>query len=145
MSHGIATNTNDTSVRTIKLVAAAARSKGDPVTISTGNATEGVSNDASLADNTNVYRVAVALGDAASGDVYEAAVEGTVDVTVPSGTYTAGNGLHIINGAVADSSAAAEDASGEAANNDFAIVRETGTTVTTVKATLFGFAITGQT
>ena len=37
MSHGIATNTNDTSVRTIKLVAAAARSKGDPVTISTGS------------------------------------------------------------------------------------------------------------
>lgn len=134
---------NGQEVKTRLLQASSARSAGDVVVISTGT-TDGVNADASLATNTNVYKVAVALEDIASGEVGLYATEGTVRCTVPSGTYTAGNGLHVKTGAVADSGAAAEDSTGEAANNDFAIIHTGGTTVTEVIATLFNVPITGQ-
>lgn len=132
------------SAETGKLQASAARTKGDIVRISTGT-TNGVNDDLTLADDTNVYRVAVWAQNAADNEVGEVYVKGTVTMTVPSGTYTAGHGLHIVDGAVADSTAAAEDASGEVANNDFAIIVVGGTSVTEVTATLYGVAITAQT
>lgn len=135
---------NYQSVETKKLRAAAARTKGDVVRISTGH-TAGVNADVSIADDTNVYRVAVALENAASGDVYNVAVKGTVPVTVPSGNYTAGDGLDILDGAVRDSTAAAEANSGISTLNDFAIIVTGGTSVTEVTATLFGDPITAQT
>lgn len=145
MSIGQVMVANGNSQKTIKLVAAAARSKGDPAIISTGNATEGVNNDASLADNTNIYRVVVAAQSAASGAVYSAYTEGTVKMTVPSGNYTKGNGVLILDGAVADAGAVAQDASGEATNTHFGIIHTGGTSVTEITVTLFGHAITGTT
>lgn len=142
---GNVTNVNETSVETIKLVAAAARSVGDPVEISTGNTTYGVSNDASLTDNTNVKRVAVALQNAASGAVYEAAVKGTVTMTVPSGNYTTGYGIKYHDGAMADTGAAAGDFTGEVGDNVVGIIKEGGTTVTSIKVTLLGAAVTKTT
>lgn len=131
-------------VQTIKLRAAAARSKGDIIRISTGHA-DGALADVAIADDTNVYRVAVVMQSAASGDVYEAAIRGMVKATVPSGDYTAGNGLHILNGAVADSGAAAEAFTGVSTANDFAVIVEGGTSVTEVTVNLYGDPITAQT
>ena len=140
---GVASNKHEVS-RTIKLRAAAARTRGDVVRISTGHS-DGVCADVSLADNTNVYRVAVAAENVASGDIYEAFVEGSCAVTVPSATYTAGDGLDILDGAVRDSATAAEARTGQTTLNDFAVIAIGGTTVTSVTATLFGDPITAQT
>jgi hypothetical protein len=145
MAIGNVTNVNETSIKTIKLVAAAARSVGDPVEISTGNATHGVNNDASLSDNTNVKRVAVAMQSAASGAVYEAAVEGTVTMTVPSATYTKGNAIKYFDGTMADSGAVAGDSTGEVGDNVVGTILEGGTTVTSIKVTLLGKAVTKTT
>lgn len=131
----------DWSVKTIKLRAAAARSKGDPVRIGTGHSS-GTWTDISLASDTNLYRVAVALESAASGDVYEAAVQGTVDVTVPSGTYTAGNGVKVQGGALADTATAATAYDDLAANISLGCIAVGGTTVTSIKVTLTGDRIT---
>lgn len=132
------------SVETVKLKAAANRSPGDVVRISTGT-TNGVCADLTIADNTNVYTVAVVLESASTNDVYLAARKGTVKVTVPSGNYTAGNGLDILDGAVRDSTAAAEAPTGVSTLNDFAVIVTGGTSVTEVVATLYGSAITAQT
>lgn len=139
-------NVKNTEVtRLIKLVAASDRSKGDLVRISTGNATHGVNNDADVADNVTVTRYAVCNQDAESGAVYSAIEKGTVKLNVPSGTYTTGNGLMINNGAIEDTSAAAGDATGEVGDNLLGIIKEGGTTVTQITATLYGFAITPTT
>src|SRR3990167_10947005 len=107
MSSSIAKKTNKhCDTHKIKLRAAAARSKGDVVRISTGHS-DGVWADVSLADDTNVYRVAVCTQKAASGEIYEAVWMGTVDITVPSGTYTAGDGLKVLDGAIASTATAA--------------------------------------
>lgn len=130
--------------RVVKLRAAAARTAGDIVRISTGHS-DGVNADVALADDTNVYRVAVALEGIASGSVGLYAVEGTVRATVPSGNYTAGNGLDILDGAVRDSGAAAEAQTYQTTQNDFACILVGGTSVTEVTATLYGGPITAQT
>lgn len=135
---------NHQSVETIKLKAAAARVAGDVVRISSGT-TNGVWADLTLADDTNVYEVAVALEGAATGDVYHAAYKGTVTITVPSGNYTAGNGLDILDGAVRDSTTAAEAPTSVTTRNDFAVIVTGGTSVTSVVATLYGKTITAQT
>lgn len=145
MSVGIVTNANETGVQTQKLVAAAARSKGQLVRISTGNTTYGVNDDITIADDTNVYRVAVVNQDVASGSVYDAVHKGTVTLTVPSGTYTTGHGLKILDGAIASTGAAAGDSSGEVGDTSFAIIKEGGTSVTSIRATLYGFAFTATT
>lgn len=133
-----------TSTETIKLRAAAARTKGTLVRIGTGH-TSGVNTDIALADDTNVYRVAVWSHDIASGGVGDAVAKGTVKVTVPSGNYTAGNGLHIVDGALADSAAAAEAPTGATTINDVGCIVVGGTSVTEVTVTLYGDPITGQT
>ena len=128
----------------IRLRAAAARTKGDPVRISTGHA-DGVQADVALADDTNVYRIAVAAENAASGDIYNAVIKGTTKMTVASGTYTAGDGVLVVDGAVADSSSAAQDRSGEVGNNDFGIIVTGGSSVTEITVTLFGDPFTATT
>lgn len=143
MGYTGATDVKSDGVETIKLRASANRTRGDVVKISTGHS-DGVYSDATIVTDTTVYRVAVALQDIASGEIGEYAIKGTVDVTVPSGTYTAGNGLHIRAGAVADSGFAAEAPSGETTRNDFAVIQVGGTSVTSVTATLTGDPITGQ-
>lgn len=131
-------------VETIKLRAAAARAKGDVVRIGTGHA-DGVFADISLADDTNLYRVAVANEGAASGDVYEAVVKGTVDITVPSGNYTAGHGVKVLDGALASTGAAATAYDDLAANISLGIIVVGGTSVTTITVTLTGDRITATT
>lgn len=132
------------SLKTIKLEAAATRAKGDVVRISTGGAT-GCNVDLSLADDTNVYKVAVCLEAAAVGDVYEAAVEGTVLINTPSISTTVGHGVDIFDGAVRDSTTAAEARSGATTSNDFGIVVVAAASSTTQLVTLYGNTITGQT
>lgn len=129
---------------TIKLRAAAARSKGDVVRISTGHA-DGVFADVSLADDTNLYRVAVALENAASGDTYEACYKGTVVMTVPSGNYTAGHGVKVLDGALASTGAAATAFDDLAANISMGIITVGGTSVTEITVTLTGDRITATT
>ena len=124
-------------VSCIRLRAAAARVKGDIVRIGTGH-TDGVNVDISLADDTNVYRVAVAMEDAASGATYMAAYMGTVKCTVPSATYTAGDGLKVHNGAVADTATAATAFDNLSTNACFGCIAVGGTTVTEITATLYG-------
>ena len=138
------TDVSSEPVQVMYIRAAAARSKGDLVRISTGH-TSGVWVDVALADNTDVYRVAVCNQQVASGSIYQAVVKGTTSVTVPSATYTAGDGLDILDGAVRDSTAAAEAPTGQTTINDFAVILTGGTTVTSVVATLHGFPITAQT
>ena len=130
-------------VEAIRLRAAAARVKGDLVRISTGHA-DGVNADLTLADDTNVYRIAVALEDAASGATYMAAYKGTVTVTVPSATYTAGNGLRIFDGAI-DEDGTAQAYDDLSTNTHFGLVAVGGTTVTSITATLYGDRVTAAT
>lgn len=144
MSAGVNSKNSEVS-RTIKLVAAAARKKGDLVGISTGNTTHGVNNDASIADTTTPTRYACANQDAASGAVYSAVEKGTVRLTVPSGTYTTGHGLKMHDGAITTTGSAAGDATGEIGDNLIGIIKEGGTTVTQITATLYGFAVTPTT
>lgn len=143
MSIGNTTDVKSTSQETEILEAAAARTSGDVVRISTGGS-NGVNVDVALADDTNVYRVAVAPS-CDSGDIKAYVVKGTVKCTVPSGTYTAGNGLHILDGALADSGAAAEAPNGVTTNNDVGVILEGGTSVTEITVTLYGTAVTAQT
>lgn len=144
MAIGQVTDVNGTSPETTMLEAAAARSKGDAVRISTGGST-GASVDLTIADDTNVYRIAVATSDMASGDVGAYVTKGTVKVTVPSASYDAGDGFTITNGVLASSSSAADDQSGEVANTDWGVILVGGTTVTEITVTLHGFACTATT
>jgi hypothetical protein len=142
MGKQIAIGPDTYEVETEIVDAAAARTKGDVVRI--GSSATGIV-DVSLADDTNVYRVGVVLHDAASGDKYLCATKGPVSATVPSATYTAANGLDILDGAVRDSTAAAEKPNGLSANNDFGVIMTGGTTVTSVTVYLYGDAVTAQT
>ena len=124
------------------LKATAVRVKGDLVRVKASSA--GFV-DASLADDTDKYCVAVATQDCAVDDFTPYVVSGPVTITVPSGNYTAGHGLLILNGAIASSGATADQPfSGEDAN-DFAVILEGGTAVTEVKALLYGSTFTATT
>jgi len=144
MSIGQVNIVNGTSPKTIKLEAAAARTRGDVVRIGVGGST-GANVDITLADDTNIYTVAVCNENAATGDVYEAIVQGTTVMTVTSDTYTVGNGVHLLNGTVLNSDAAAEAPTGISTLNDFGVVLVGGTAVTEITATLYGDAVTAQT
>lgn len=130
--------------RKIKLRAAAARTKGTPVRCSTGHA-DGVFADVTIADDTNVYRIAVPTTNAASGEIYEAIWMGTCDITVPSGNYTAGNGLKVLDGAIADSGSAATAFDDLSTNISFGVIAVGGTSVTKITATLTGDKFTATT
>ncbi len=132
------------SQETAKLRAAAARTKGTVVRMGTGH-TSGAYTDIALADDTNLYRVAVVNEDCASGAVYEAVVKGTVKITVPSGNYTVGNGVKIFDGALADSGAAATAPDDLAANISIGVIVVGGTSVTEITVTLHGDRVTATT
>lgn len=100
---------------------------------------------AAIADDTTVYKVVVAAEDIEAGTQGLFYMAGPCVATVPSGNYTAANGLHVLNGAVADSGAAAELPNGVTSQNDFAYIVTGGTSVTSVTITLYPSAITGQT
>ena len=143
MSYQQLTETQETGQKLEYFRAAAARVKGDVVRISTGH-TSGYWTDVTLADDTSVYRVAVAAQDIASGAIGAYVTAGTCVCTVPSATYTVGDGLEILDGAVAGA-ATAEAPTGQTTLNDFAVIKVGGTTVTSVTATLHGFPITART
>lgn len=138
----------DWAVETVKLRAAAARTKGDTVRIGTGH-TSGTWTDISIADDTNLYRVAVVLETVASGAVYEAATRGTVDVTVPNGTYVVGDGVKILDGALAPSAAAATAPDDLAANISIGVVNALppagGVNPGSIRVTLHGDRVTATT
>ncbi len=145
MSLGQATESNKhNSVKTMHLRAAAARTKGTVVRIGTGH-TSGCFTDVTLADDTNLYRVAVVNQDCASGAIYEAVTEGTVKITVPSGNYTVGNGVKILDGALADSGAAATAPDDLAANISIGCIVVGGTAVTEITVSLHGDRVTATT
>lgn len=125
-----------------QLKATAARLKGAVVRI---KADSSGPIDATLADDTNIYRVAVASKDIASGDYAPYICKGPVKITVASGNYTAGHGLLILDGAVASSGAtAAQPGSGQAATN-FAVILVGGTAVTEIEVLLYGDCFTATT
>ncbi len=134
----------DWSVETIKLRAAAARTKGDCVRIGTGH-TSGTFTDITLADDTNLYRVAVCLESCASGAVYEAAYKGTVDMTVPAGTWVVGDGVKVFDGALTPSAAAATAFDDLAANISLGVVNVGGVNPGSIRVTLTGDRITATT
>lgn len=144
MSIGQVTDVLGNSPETMKLRAAAARTKGDIVRIGVGHV-DGAMVDITLADDTDVYMVAVAKEDIASGEIGEYIWRGRAQCTVTSDNYTRGHGLHLLNGTVLNSDAVAEARTGINTLNDFALVLEDGTAATTIEADLFGYAVTAQT
>lgn len=131
-------------VETVKLRAAAARSPGDVVRMGTGHS-DGCPVDITLADDTNIYRVAVAQETIASGSVGLYAWKGTVPITVPSGNYTAGNGVKVLDAALADSGAAATAFDALPTNISFGCIVTGGTSVTEITVTLHGDQFTATT
>lgn len=124
------------------LKAAAARSKGDVVRV---KATSAGLVDATLADDTDLYRVAVASKDVASADYAPYVTKGPVYITVASGNYTAGHGVKILDGAVASTGAtAAQPGSGEASTS-FGVILIGGTSVTSIEVLLYGDVFTATT
>lgn len=126
----------------ITLKAAAARAKGDVVRI--GSSAEGLV-DVSLADDTDLYRLAVADQDIASGNrgVYQ--IKGRATITTPSLSVAAGDGLLVLNGAVGDSGTTAQKPNGVQANTDFAVCLTASTSSTTQDVYLYGETITATT
>lgn len=132
----------DTGRSYIVMQASAARSKGDLVRV--GSSAQGLV-DVSIADDTNVYRVAVAAGTIASGDRGLYQITGRCSVTTPSITSVAGDGLDILNGAIRASTTTAEKPNGLSTNNDFCVVLTAATSATSHDVFLYGDPITGQT
>jgi len=123
--------------------AASARSKGDVVYLGKG-ANGNV--DLDLVDDILVHELAVANEPIASGEGGQYVTEGEVEITVPSGNYTAGNGLVILDGAVADSGSAypATGIAGEA-KTVFGVIKTGGTAVTSITVSLDGGKFTATT
>jgi len=115
----------------LKMKAASARSKGDPVYVDMDS--DGFV-DLTIASNTTVHRIAVAGEDIASGSFGDYIVQGEVSMTVASATYTSGNGLNVTTGAVVDGGAFSADGVADEGQVDFGVVKTTvtGTTVVCV-------------
>lgn len=129
-------------IQTTYLYASAAVTKGSILKMGAGaNGFE----VAAIADDTLVYKPVVALENVEAGSYGLFAVAGPVVATVPSGNYTAGNGVDILNGAVRDSTAAAEVPNGVLSQNDFGRVLVGGTSVTQITILLYPFSVTAQT
>ena len=124
--------------------ASAARSQGDVVYL--GMDSSGWV-DITRADDALVHHVAVADQSIASGDKGQYVVEGEVKITVPSGNYTAGHGLLILDGAIASTGAAFPAAAGVAgdAQTVFAAIKTGGTAVTEITVILHGKSFTATT
>lgn len=130
--------------KTVYAKSADDRSKGDAVYL--GMDSDGLV-DITLADDALVHCIAVADQDIASGEAGNYVCQGEVVMTVPSGNYVAGNGLHILDGAIADTSAAFPAAAGVAgeAQTVFGVIKVGGTTVTEITVVLHGKAFTATT
>jgi hypothetical protein len=122
--------------------AASARTKGDVVRV--GSSAVGLV-DVSIADDTDVYRVAVADMDIASGARGRYQITGRCTITSPSLSVAAGDGLLILDGAVADSATTAQKPSGVTSNTHFAVNITASTSATTQDVFLYGDGITGTT
>lgn len=133
---------NDQGKEYVVLKAAAARTKGDIVKI--GSSAEGLV-DVALADDTTVYRIAVAAQDIPSGAYGLYQIKGRCTVTTPSITSVAGQALHVVDGAVAASGATAEKPNGVTSQNDFCVVMTAASSSTSHDVFLYGDPITGQT
>jgi hypothetical protein len=81
----------------------------------------------------------------ASGDVYEAAIKGTVVATVGSGTYVVGDGVKVLDGAVKPLAAAAQAYDDLSTNTCFGICLTAGTSITEITVTLYGDRFTATT
>lgn len=132
---------NYTEERFIIAKASAARTAGDLVYLT---ADETGMKDAALADDTTIHLLGVAQASIASGARGLYKVQGLCDVTVPSGNYTAGHGLKLLDGAIASTGATAAGIAGEA-STVFAAIATGGTSVTTCSVYLYGQKITGTT
>ena len=126
----------------IYMKSAAARVAGDVVKVQSSSA--GLV-DASQADDTNIYFVAVATKTMASGDAGWYQIKGRCTITTPSITTTAGHGLLMLNGAIADSSTTAQQPTGAVTNTDFAVVMTAATSSVSQDVYLYGLPITGTT
>lgn len=138
----ITTNAGEFDKEINLIQATATRTKGQIVRI--GSSSAGLV-DVTIADDTNVYKVGVVGQDATSGTKYPLIVKGQVTCTVPSGTYVAGDGVDILDGAVRPSTTTAEKPNGVTTNNDFGVVITGGVGVTEIVIYLYGEAVTAQT
>jgi hypothetical protein len=132
----------DTEKSYITMQAAAARTKGDVVRV--GSSAVGLL-DVTLADDTNVYRVAVADMDIASGARGRYQVTGRCTLTSPSLSVAAGDGLLLLDGVVADAGTTAQKPNGAEANTHFAVCLTASTSGTTQDVFLYGDAVTATT
>ena len=102
--------------------------------------------DLTPADDALVHHGAVVLKTMASGDVGMYQTEGVAKITVPSATYTAGNGVIILDGAIVDSSGVfpVGGLAGQA-QTVFAAILVGGVSVTEITVELHGKAFTATT
>jgi len=86
-----------------------------------------------LASDASQQQVVIAAEPCAAGAKGEYYIKGSgITLTVPSGTYTAGDGLQIVGGAVADTGSAFAYT-----RNEFAAVETGGASTTSITVTLF--------
>lgn len=123
--------------------AAAARTRGDVVYLT---CTSVGLLDVTLVDDTNIYYVAVAAENIASGARGTYQVAGRCDyLTSPSLSVAAGDGLLILDGAVADAGTTAQRPNGVVTNTHFACQLTATTASTTQDVYLYGQPITATT
>jgi hypothetical protein len=116
--------------------AAAARTKGDAVYMTMD--AQGYL-DLTIASNAAVHRIAVAAQNIASGDRGLYCVRGPCTLTVPSATYTEGNGLQVTTGAIAAGSGFPAAGVAGQAQVVFGVVSTAASgTITSITATLHG-------
>jgi len=141
LAHGPGLDSNQKAFITAR--AAAARTRGDPVTLSA--TADGVV-DVSLVDGTAVHYFAVAAENIASGERGTYQIAGRCDyLTTPSLSVAAGDGLLILDGAVADSGVTAQVPNGVVTNTHIG-VQLTATTAATVQDVyLYGQPFTNTT
>lgn len=141
MAHGPGLDSNPKAFVTAR--AAAARTRGDPVTLSvTANGLV----DVSLVDGTSVHYFAVAAEDIASGERGTYQVAGRCDyLTTPSLSVAAGDGLLVLDGAVADSNTTAQVPNGVTTNTHFACQLTATTAATVQDCYLYGQPFTNTT
>ena len=126
----------ETEMTYMTLLATANRTAGDAVYV---DMTDAGFVDLTIASNAAVHRIAVAVNNVTSGHRGLYCVKGPCTLTVPSGTYTAGNGLQVTTGALAAGSTyPAAGLAGEA-QVVFGVINVAPTgTITSVTATLHG-------
>lgn len=138
MAHGPGLDSNPKAFVTAR--ASAARTRGDVVKLScTANGLV----DVSLDDVTTIWYVMVAAEDIASGERGTYQVSGRCDyLTSPSLSVAAGDGLLILDGAVADSGTTAQQPNGVTTATHFACQLTATTSSTTQDVYLYGQPIT---